>query len=345
MENPENTLLTLDNVATDVVLSFEDFESLSDDAAEETSNETSVDAEDTDSTEEDNSGTEDSTDEGSSEDAVPDTADSILAETVYQSLVERGLLAEDEKFDKTFTYIESKLDDLPDQLLTKGAEKLPEYSRSLYNYMVTAGENLSKEELNTFIREFIGEQDVPDVSTLDTAREFMETQLKEQGLRPSAIEAQLDELEASDELITEAEKILSSAQKKTAQLSAEKIAENEQIKESQKLFYESVKHEIAETKWDKKQQDKVLQTIPKTNEIFNKLINKPKAYVQLMDFLAKFDGEEFDLEVYRKQGESRTTSKMQERLNAAKFSSATTGTSATTPKKTDDFLGGFKPVI
>jgi hypothetical protein len=260
--------------------------------------------------------------------------DDPLARATYEALVERGLLEEDETFSGNFDHIEEKLDALPAKLLREAINELPNHSQSVLNYIATAGDNLTPDELKTFMREYLGEENLPDVSTLDSARSFLEDEFKAQGLRYNAIQAQLDDLEDSDELLSEAEKILKSKGKKTDTLIQDKERENQQMVEDQKQFYQSVTTALGETKWAKSQQDKILQIIPKANSIMQESIKQPKAYVQLMDFLSKFNGKEFDLEVYKKQGEARATSNIREKLEKSGFSSASkTSSSDKTPTK------------
>ena len=321
MENTENTLLTFDD--SEVVLNLEDFETaIQPEEVEEVAEESSEEVESTEETNE-----------------VDEIVNDPLAQTVYESLVEKGILPKSEEFNGTFEFIDEQMDNLPNVLLKKAIDDLPEHSQQLLKFVAAAGQNLEREELDKFIREFINEQSIPDVTSLDTARAYLETHLKEQGLRPSAIQAQLDDLEDSDELISEAEKLLSKKVKTTDQLIRDKELENKEIQESQKQFFKSVQTSLAETSWSKTQQEKVLQTIPKATSIISEVISKPKAYIQLIDFLEKFNGDEFNIEVYRKQGESRATSTIKDKLEKSGFTSASTKVQSTTgsPDASDSF--------
>lgn len=265
-----------------------------------------------------------------------------LAQATYEALVEKGLFDADDKFDGSFDYIDEKLEGLPDKLLNQAISNLPEHSQSVLKYISTAGDNLTPDELKDFMREYLNEQNLPDVSTQDSARSYLEEQLKAQGLRPAAIQAQLDDLEDSNELISEAQKSLDAKEKKTQALIESKAQENQKITEDQKQFYQSVQTALVETKWSKSQQEKVLQTAPNANNIVNKIVSQPKAYIQFIDFLSKFDGKEFDMEAYKKQGEARATSSLREKIEKSGFSSAssTTATSTQDIKRKEE---GFDP--
>lgn len=274
------------------------------------------------------------------------TSEDPLARAAYEAYVERGFIEEDDKFDGTFESLDEKLDNLPNILLKQAIEDLPQHSQSVLKFIAAAGSNLNLDELKGFMKEYIGEQDLPDVSTNDSARTYLEQHLKSQGLRPNAIQAQLDDLEDSDELVSEATKLLTSKEKKTDQLIQDKEKENEQFAQDQKAFVQSVNTTLTELGWSKSQQQKVLQTIPKTNDILGQVVKNPKAYVQLIDILSKFDGKEFDLEDILKKGESRANSSIREKITKSGFTSASGKTVATEDQPVPDlFKKGYKPVV
>jgi len=269
-----------------------------------------------------------------------------LAQATYEAYVERGLLEEDSEFDGTFESLDVKLDQVPSKLLKQAIDDLPQHSQSVLKFIAAAGTNMQPEELKAFMKEYLGEQDLPDVSNLDSARNFMEQHLKAQGLRPNAIQAQLDDLEDSNELITEAEKLIQSKEKKTDSMILNKEQENQKIKQGQQEFVQSVNTTLTELGWSKPQQQKVLQTIPKTNEILGQIVKSPKAYVQLMDILSKFDGKDnFDLEAFKKQGESRVTSTLKAKLDKSGYTSGSGKTTSSTEIPTSDLFKDYKPIV
>jgi len=268
-----------------------------------------------------------------------------VAQATYESLVEHGILSQDESFDGTFESIESQLTQLPSKLLKSAIDELPEHSQGVLKYIATAGQNLKPDELRQYMREYLNEQEVPDVTTADSARTFLEEHLRSQGLRPNAIQAQLDDLEDSNELISEAEKLLSSKEKKTDKLIQDKEADNQRIIDEQKQFVQSVNQTLTDLKWSKVQQQTVLSTIPKTNQILQTSIKNPKAYIQLVDFLSKFNGTEFDLEDYRKQGESRTNSALREKIAKSGFTSASSKTNSSSEAPDTNIFKKYKPIV
>lgn len=310
-----------------IVLQVDSFESTEDDQS--------------DSSELDNEDTEQEETDEAAETPVSDP----LAQTVYETLLEKGYLEEDPAFDGTFETLDEKIDNLPKKLLANAISELPAHSQVVLKYIGAAGANLNEDELKTYLREYLNEQVVPDVSSLDGARSYVEQHLKSQGLRPSAITAQLDELEDANELITEAEKLLKSKEKGTDRLLQEKEAENQRIQAEQKEFVKSINTTLSDLGWSKPQQEKVLQTIPKTNQVLQNVVKNPKAYIQLMDFLSRFDGKEFNLEHVRRQGESRAASNIKAKLEKSGYSSTTNKTSSSEESPTSDIFKTYKPVV
>lgn len=268
-----------------------------------------------------------------------------LAQATYESLVEKGIIDADEAFDGSFNYLDEQFEQLPSKLLKSAIDDLPEHSQTVLKFIAAAGSNLDPDELKEFLKTYIGEQDVPDVSSIDAARSYLETELRNQGLRPNAIQAQLDDLEDSDELVSEAEKLLKSKEKKTTTLIQNKEESVQATARAQKEFVQSVNTTLSEIGWSKPQQQKVLQMIPNANNVLNEVVKSPKAYVQLMDLLSKFNGKEFDLGDIEKRGESRAASTLKDKITKSGFVSGSGKTTAADESPLTDLFKEFKPFV
>lgn len=268
-----------------------------------------------------------------------------LAQATYESLVEKGILSADDAFDGSFNYLDEQFEQLPSKLLKSAIDDLPEHSQTVLKFIAAAGSNLDPDELKEFLKTYIGEQDVPDVSSIDAARSYLETELRNQGLRPNAIQAQLDDLEDSDELVSEAEKLLKSKEKKTTTLIQNKEESVQAVAKAQKEFVQSVNTTLSEIGWSKPQQQKVLQMIPNANNVLNEVVKSPKAYVQLMDLLSKFNGKEFDLGDIEKRGESRAASTLKDKISKSGFVSGSGKTVAADESPLTDLFKEFKPFV
>ena len=329
------TFPTFDNVdESEVILTVDSFET------EETVDESTeqTDTEDTEDTEEIIETEDSQEDQGGIE-------EDPIARATYEALVEKGVIEADEAFDGSFDSLESKLDLLPSKLLKSAVDELPQHSQVVLKYIATAGNNLTEAELETYLKEYLNEKAAPDLSSLDTARAFMEKHLQSSGLVAAAIQAQLDALEDTNTLIAEAEKLANSKTKQTDKLIQAKTQENEAVVKQRQEFAKSINKTIQETGWAKSQQEKVIQTIPKTNELLQTIVKNPKAYVQFVDFLSKFNGTEFDLEAFRKQGEGRTASVLRDKLNKSGFTSGGSKTSSKEANPKANIFDEFKPVV
>lgn len=267
-----------------------------------------------------------------------------LAKSVYEQLLEKGYIDDEVPFDGTFNYIDERLSELPQKLLRSAIEQLPDESQKLLKFVSEAGADLTKKELKEFFTAYLAEEDDIKVDSLDQARTLLEEDLKAKGLRSGAIQAQLDELEEDGLLLEEAEKIQKAKLKKTDKILADKIQSRKDKEESQRIYVSHIKEELEKTKWSKERQQKITQAIPKANEILNKIINTPKAYVQFIDLLTRFDGQQFDLEDFRKQGESRGTSSIKAAIVKNGFSSAGAASSGS-KSELADLLKNYEIVV
>ena len=266
-----------------------------------------------------------------------------LAQSVYEQFLEKGYIDDSEEFDGTFEFIDNQISALPQKLLNSAIQQLPQESQQLLKFIATAGSDLTKKELKEFYQTYLAESDEIKFETQDEARAFLEADLRSKGFRDSAIRAQLDELEEEDTLLAEAEKIQKAKIKKTDQLLSNKIEEKANREKEQRIFISGIQQELEKTKWAAARQTKISQTIPKANEILQQIISKPKAYVQFIDLLTKFNGSEFDLEDFRKQGESRATKGIRDSIQKNGFSSA--GTTNSSEEKMLDLLKNYEIVV
>lgn len=248
-----------------------------------------------------------------------------LAKATYNRLVAQGLLDEDPEFAGTFEDIEERLEDVPKRLLNQAIEELPQNSQAMLKFIAAAGTNITPQEIYDFAKTVVNETQT-SFETLDEAKSFMETKLKAQGLKDRAIQAEIEELEDSDELLDKANKLLAEDNKKSQKLIENKEEQNRQIQESQKQFVSAIGEELKTLNYSKRKEEQIRSTMPKSNQILSDVVKSPKAYIQLIDFLSKFKNNEFDLSDYLKQGASKATSDLREALNKT---TASTGTKTT----------------
>jgi hypothetical protein len=265
----------------------------------------------------------------------------------YDLLTQFGIIEEDEKFDNNEDSLKTKLEELPDRALASAISQLPSESQKLLNFVAVAKQDLTVDELFDFVKSMRDETRPVTLDTADEAREFLEKQLTTQGLSKRAIQAELDELEESETLVQRAKELLNSQAKKTEALLDSKKSNQAQRTASNQQFYSSVQQELEAAGWKKNKQQEILTAAPKANQILTEVMSSPKAYVQLIDFLTKFTGKEFNLADYEKRGESKAVSNIKDIIEKNSINSGGLNTKGTqdTEKRFQRLQDKYEPVV
>lgn len=268
---------------------------------------------------EENVETEDKSEEGEQhENADP------VATSFYEELVERGYLDEKEGFTGSWEELDEMIADLPQRVLNSVIATMPEESKQILRFVAAAGQSLTKDELKEFFESYLREGELPNVDTADSAREFLTKVLEEQGIKPRAIQAQLDALEDEDLLIEEAKKVLAQKGSETEKAIQEKEKETRERRAAQQQFVRSIQEEIKTQNWKPERVAKVQSTFSSVNTILNDIATNPKAYVQLVDLLTYYNttSKEFNLEAVTKKAETKAATQLKEKITKNGFSSS-----------------------
>lgn len=289
---------------------------------------------------------QESNDDQQDDNSADDASDDNYIKAAYEMLTTFGILETDDAFDNKSETLESKLEELPDKLLNSAIAQLPKASQKLLSFAANAKEDVTIDELFSFVKSLKEETTEVVIETADEAREFLAKQLSAQGLSKRAIDVELDELEENDKLLETAKAKLASLPKKTDQLIDNKKESQVAKQQATKQFYSAIQQELETAGWKKSKQQEIINTAPKANNILAEVMSSPKAYVQLIDFLTKFKGKEFDLSDYEKRGESKATSNIKSIIQKNSISSGTTGTKAAEGEKhLQDILKRYEPVV
>ncbi len=276
-----------------------------------------------------------------------ETADP-LATSFYEELVNRGYLDESDNFTGSWDELDSMIADLPQRVLNSVIATMPEESKQLLKFVAAAGQDLTKEELKKFFNTYFEESSMPDISTNDSARAYLESVLEQQGLKPRAIQAQLDSLEDEDALIDEAKKVLNSKTASTEEVIRQKEQEVKEKRQAQQNFVRSIQEEIKAQGWKPERVAKVQGTFSEVNNILNQVASNPRAYVQLIDLLTYFDSnkKEFDLSIINKRAEAKAASSLKDNIIKNGFSSSgsKSGSNIVTDNNTNN-LDNYEPII
>ena len=265
--------------------------------------------------------------EENTEDAIEDDLEP-LARATYEKYVELGIIEPVENFDGKFESIDSLMEDVPVKLLNQAISELPQQSHAVLQFITAGGSSITKEDIIKFVDAW-REETRTSFEVEDEAREYLAVKLKEQGLKERAITAQLDDLDDEGELLNEANRRLSEENTKTQKMIDAKKAERDNEKKLERQWFSAINEELKALNYSKTKSDNIQRTLSKANDILSSIYENPKAVIQLMDLLTKYNGKEFDLSDIEKQGASKTTSKIQQALQSNSGKSAGVRTTST----------------
>jgi hypothetical protein len=253
--------------------------------------------------------------------------------SLYQEMKERGYVDPNDKFDGTWESFDEYFTTLPQKVLDSVIQELPDFSKNLVKFVATAGENITSEELINFVDKHLkAHSEDTNLDSLDSARSYLENVYKQSGLRASAIQSQLDDLEDSEELIQEAKKHYSenNSKKETEALIAEKENTNAEIKARQKAYAAELQKELVATGWKQEKIVEIQNTLSGSNfsNAIREITTSPKALVQLANFIKLYDPKQknFNLDSFVKQVESKQTISLKEKLEKNQFGTGATNT-------------------
>lgn len=249
------------------------------------------------------------------------------ASFLYEVFKERGII-EDEDFDGTEEWIEQKLGEYPQRVKEGILNSVPSETKDFVELLLTKP-NLTREDFVKFYDDFLNDEQ-PVVDSIDEARDFLESKLKEQGLRANAIKAQLDDLEDEGLLLDEAKKYLESETKTSKNLQNVKQELGEQ-QTAYNQFMENVVKEVEQ--FPEARRETIKRTMGNVSAIVNEISQSPSAYVELVNLLSYYKDGKFDLTTFKKQAQTEVTKSLKDKLQGRQVNtSQTKQTQNTTPK-------------
>lgn len=218
---------------------------------------------------------------------------------VYEQLVEKGYVDNDEDFDGTWDQLDSNLENLPQRVLNSLVANTSDVSKDIVRF-VFSSDNITAEEILEFVKTNYEESNIQsvEIETMDDARSFLERTYKERGMKPRAAEAAIAALEEDDLLLEEAkeeyQKVAANAKPKTEALIAAKENETAAAIESKNKFTADIITELNNTGWKPNKIEEVKNRIAKNevNQLLTDIFKSPKAFVKMVDFIGYFkDGD------------------------------------------------------
>ena len=252
--------------------------------------------------EEDENLDDDSEDESS--DNV-DTDDNAVAAFNYYK--DNNFLTIDHEFDGTFDSLKEALDKQAQVSLVSAIQNFPPFLQPIIEY-ATLKDDVTPEEVANFLMQYqppsFTEQDLQNDN--DLAENYLTNSLKAEGLDDEEIEDRIDYLKDRNQLAKESiRQFRKDEQVRQQEMDGqlEYIRQQEQVEQQQQeVFVQNFGQVLNNTNWRDDHKQVIAHEFTSGNfkTRMEHLFENPKALVKLVDFLANYDGEDINLDKYKK---------------------------------------------
>jgi hypothetical protein len=252
--------------------------------------------------EEDDNLDDDSEDESS--DNV-DTDDNAVAAFNYYK--DNNFLTIDHEFDGTFDSLKEALDKQAQVSLVSAIQNFPPFLQPIIEY-ATLKDDVTPEEVANFLMQYqppsFTEQDLQNDN--DLAENYLTNSLKAEGLDYEEIEDRIDYLKDRNQLAKESiRQFRKDEQVRQQEMNGqlEQVRQQEQVEQQQQeVFVQNFGQVLNNTNWRDDHKQVIAHEFTSGNfkTRMEHLFENPKALVKLVDFLANYDGEDINLDKYKK---------------------------------------------
>jgi hypothetical protein len=252
--------------------------------------------------EEDASPDDDSEDESS--DNV-DTDDNAVAAFNYYK--DNNFLTIDHEFDGTFDSLKEALDKQAQVSLVGAIQNFPSFLQPIIEY-ATLKDDITPEEVANFLMQYqppsFTEQDLQNDN--DLAENYLTNSLKAEGLEDDEIEDRIDYLKDRNQLAKESiRQFRKDEQVREQEMNSqlEYVRQQEQVEQQQQeVFVQNFGQVLNDTNWRTDHKQVIAHEFTSGNfkTRMEHVFENPKALVKLVDFLANYDGEDINLDKYKK---------------------------------------------
>ena len=252
--------------------------------------------------EEDDNLDDDSEDESS--DNV-DTDDNAVAAFNYYK--DNNFLTIDHEFDGTFDSLKEALDKQAQVSLVGAIQNFPPFLQPIIEY-ATLKDDVTPEEVANFLMQYqppsFTEQDLQNDN--DLAENYLTNSLKAEGLDDEEIEDRIDYLKDRNQLAKESiRQFRKDEQVRQQEMNGqlEQVRQQEQVEQQQQeVFVQNFGQVLNNTNWRDDHKQVIAHEFTSGNfkTRMEHLFENPKALVKLVDFLANYDGEDINLDKYKK---------------------------------------------
>lgn len=234
-----------------------------------------------------------------------DTDDNAVAAFNYYK--DNNFITIDHEFDGTFDSLKEALDKQAQVSLVSAIQNFPPFLQPIIEY-ATLKDDVTPEEVANFLMQYqppsFTEQDLQNDN--DLAENYLTNSLKAEGLDDEEIEDRIDYLKDRNQLAKESiRQFRKDEQVRQQEMNSqlEYIRQQEQVEQQQQeVFVQNFGQVLNSTNWRDDHKQVIAHEFTSGNfkTRMEHVFENPKALVKLVDFLANYDGEDINLDRYKK---------------------------------------------
>jgi hypothetical protein len=236
---------------------------------------------------------------------IVDTDDNAVA--AYNYYKDNNFITIDHEFDGTFDSLKDALDKQAQVSLVSAIQNFPPFLQPIIEY-ATLKDDVTPEEVANFLMQYqppsFSEQDLQNDN--DLAENYLVNALKAEGLEDDEIEDRIDYLKDRNQLAKESVRQFrkdEQARQQEMNSQLEQVRQQEEIEQQQQeVFVQNFGQVLNTTNWRSDHKQLIAHEFTSGNfkTRMEHLFENPKALVKLVDFLANYDGEDINLDSYKK---------------------------------------------
>jgi len=251
---------------------------------------------------------EDANPDDDSEDELSDNVDTDdNAVAAFNYYKDNNFLTIDHEFDGTFDSLKEALDKQAQVSLVSAIQNFPSFLQPIIEY-ATLKDDITPEEVANFLMQYqppsFTEQDLQNDN--DLAENYLTNSLKAEGLDDDEIEDRIDYLKDRNQLAKESiRQFRKDEQTRQQEMNSqlEQVRQQEQLEQQQQeVFVQNFGQVLNDTNWRTDHKQVIAHEFTSGNfkTRMEHVFENPKALVKLVDFLANYDGEDINLDKYKK---------------------------------------------
>jgi hypothetical protein len=251
---------------------------------------------------------EDANPDDDSEDELSDNVDTDdNAVAAFNYYKDNNFLTIDHEFDGTFDSLKEALDKQAQVSLVGAIQNFPSFLQPIIEY-ATLKDDITPEEVANFLMQYqppsFTEQDLQNDN--DLAENYLTNSLKAEGLDDDEIEDRIDYLKDRNQLAKESiRQFRKDEQVRQQEMNSqlEQVRQQEQVEQQQQeVFVQNFGQVLNDTNWRTDHKQVIAHEFTSGNfkTRMEHVFENPKALVKLVDFLANYDGEDINLDKYKK---------------------------------------------